>query len=329
MASLSKLIEDFRKLALASTGDVQFLIGSDEAIRHGHSLILTARSSYFERALNTSWRESSEGIFRKPNVEPEIFDIILEYMYTGQCTITMEILPHLAAAAHEMGMNELKMDCEEYACKRLTIDNACSMLDIAMQYGMFLLTQSSLASIVSNAKEIFETPGFVDLDRIHLLHILSLDSVNADELTIWKAAVRWALHQCHQNWKSSRIFKDPDPPGRVLVQVVSFEHLDEDKNKDIDISLKAYHGDIVIYMSTALHAQVCKAIAPLLRCIRFPLIPANDFFCFIEGTGFVPSDVCSKVYRHHAVSNGHHASQMQAKPRKATTATATPSSSEQ
>ncbi|CAG8569134.1 16334_t:CDS:2 [Cetraspora pellucida] len=48
-----------------------------------HSLILRARSPYFHRALSCEWTNKQENIiiFEKPNVSPNIFEIILRYIY--------------------------------------------------------------------------------------------------------------------------------------------------------------------------------------------------------------------------------------------------------
>ncbi|KAG0358533.1 hypothetical protein BG005_002215 [Podila minutissima] len=150
-----------------------FAVVDDEAVRNGHSLILCARSTYFERALNASWRESAEGLYRKPNVEPEIFDMVLENLYTGQCTITMEAPPQLAAAAFELEMNWLKMDYEDYACNHLSNDNTCSILDLAIQNGMSLLLAASLAYILFHASDVFKIPSFIGLDQDLFKQIVS------------------------------------------------------------------------------------------------------------------------------------------------------------
>ena len=44
-----------------------------------HSSILMARSSYFETALSKNWLVVQDGvaIFKKPNVSPEVFEIML------------------------------------------------------------------------------------------------------------------------------------------------------------------------------------------------------------------------------------------------------------
>src|SRR5579862_9888086 len=50
-----------------------------------HSLILSTRSTYFKTALSNEWARKENGIiiFKKPNISPEIIELILKYLYTG------------------------------------------------------------------------------------------------------------------------------------------------------------------------------------------------------------------------------------------------------
>ena len=48
-----------------------------------HSLILSARSTYFKAALSKEWAKKENGIitFKKPNISPEIIELILKYLH--------------------------------------------------------------------------------------------------------------------------------------------------------------------------------------------------------------------------------------------------------
>jgi hypothetical protein len=85
---LSDLSQDIGQLF--STGDNCDLIiraGEGQNMKEflAHSLILSARSTHFKTALFNDWAEKESGtiIFKKPNISPEIIEIILKYLYTG------------------------------------------------------------------------------------------------------------------------------------------------------------------------------------------------------------------------------------------------------
>ena len=85
---LSELSHDIGQLL--STGDNYDLIiqaGEGQNMKEFfvHSLILSTRSTYFKAALSRVWSKKEDGviIFKKPNISPNTFEIILKYLYTG------------------------------------------------------------------------------------------------------------------------------------------------------------------------------------------------------------------------------------------------------
>ena len=78
---------------LLSSGDNYDLIiqaGEGQNMKEffAHSLILSARSTYFKTALLKECAKMEYGIiiFKKPNISPEIIELILKYIYAGSVT---------------------------------------------------------------------------------------------------------------------------------------------------------------------------------------------------------------------------------------------------
>ena len=79
---LVELSNDYEKLFEVETGyDVVIYAGEEPNIKeiHAHSIILCIRSQYFRSAFSNEWAEKRDGkfIFRKPNISPQLFNIIL------------------------------------------------------------------------------------------------------------------------------------------------------------------------------------------------------------------------------------------------------------
>ncbi|RGB35315.1 hypothetical protein C1646_699919 [Rhizophagus diaphanus] len=77
-----EISSDYEKLLETEKGhDVIIYAGEDENMNeiHAHSLILCTRSQYFFAALYNDWVEKKNGIFifKKPNISPRLFKIIL------------------------------------------------------------------------------------------------------------------------------------------------------------------------------------------------------------------------------------------------------------
>ncbi len=77
-----EIINDYEKLFETDEGyDVIIYAGENEIVKeiHAHSLILCIRSQYFRTAFSNEWAEKKNGkfIFKKPNISPQFFKIIL------------------------------------------------------------------------------------------------------------------------------------------------------------------------------------------------------------------------------------------------------------
>ncbi|PKY17034.1 hypothetical protein RhiirB3_403719, partial [Rhizophagus irregularis] len=68
--------------------DIIIEVGNDPHIRkfRAHTLILNYRSLYFREILSTDKKKSDEHI-KLPNISPEIFQIILRYIYGGRLSL--------------------------------------------------------------------------------------------------------------------------------------------------------------------------------------------------------------------------------------------------
>jgi hypothetical protein len=73
-------INDYEKLLeTGERSDVIIYAGENEKEFRAHSAILCVRSEYFHAALSKNWVEKKDGmfIFKKPNIESNLFQIIL------------------------------------------------------------------------------------------------------------------------------------------------------------------------------------------------------------------------------------------------------------
>ena len=81
---LAELSSDYEKLFETEIGyDIIIYAGEGQNVKeiHAHSNILSIRSQYFRTAFSNRWAEKNDGkfVFRKPNISPYLFNIILRY----------------------------------------------------------------------------------------------------------------------------------------------------------------------------------------------------------------------------------------------------------
>ncbi|KAF0414549.1 BTB-domain-containing protein [Gigaspora margarita] len=98
--------------------DIKINVGENPHIKEfkAHSIILSAKSDYFKAALSSRWARKEEGfiIFDKPNISPPVFEIIINYIYTGTFSNNDGVsLLDIFIAADEIGLFEISQQVEK------------------------------------------------------------------------------------------------------------------------------------------------------------------------------------------------------------------------
>lgn len=104
------------------TGDFGNLFNNDEhsdfVLKCGeksffvHKAVLAARSDFFAGMLRSNMKERNESTGKIENVEPDILELVLRYMYSGELAqLSMETTPKVYNAADRFGVEPLKVKC--------------------------------------------------------------------------------------------------------------------------------------------------------------------------------------------------------------------------
>src|SRR5688572_16906988 len=112
---LSDLSQDIGQLFLTEDNyDVIIRAGEGQNMKEffAHSLILSARSTYFKTALSEEQakKENEIIIFKEPNISPEIIELILKYLYTGIINFDKQNVTQilkLSSAAEKLSLQKL------------------------------------------------------------------------------------------------------------------------------------------------------------------------------------------------------------------------------
>ncbi|PKC04284.1 hypothetical protein RhiirA5_422471 [Rhizophagus irregularis] len=112
---LAELSSDYEKLFETEIGyDVIIHAGEGQNSKeiHAHSNILCIRSQYFRSAFSNEWAKKRDGkfIFKKPNISPQLFNIILRFIYCGNIDLKNLQGPdvlELLIAVDELNINSL------------------------------------------------------------------------------------------------------------------------------------------------------------------------------------------------------------------------------
>ncbi|KAF9975579.1 Interferon-induced protein 44-like [Actinomortierella ambigua] len=249
-------------------------------------------------------------------MEPPIFDLIVRYLYTSKVEVTLDNMGPLMEAAMELQLNELVSACEDYACKSIKKETVYDLLVFARQLGLKRLWSAALGYFEAHAESLLEAHDWVSLDVDILTQLLSLESIAARELKIWKTVVRYACHKNGYDHIDCPLLQFPEWPGRLLVKVDYGEEKKSDvsdndhnntgshdqsgsKDETSDGEAKASaieSNNIVVTLPHRRFQDLQDTVGSMLPVVRFTSFEITDFVRCVEGTGLVPAEICRRVY---------------------------------
>ncbi|CAB4377961.1 unnamed protein product [Rhizophagus irregularis] len=200
-----ELMNDYEKLLEIDKGyDVIIYAGEDEVEIHAHSLILCIRSQYFYAAFSNKWANKKDGKFvlNKPNISPQILNIILRFIYCGKIDLTklqgQEIL-NLLIAVDELNVQTLIQSIQDYLINYqydFLQQNSIEIVLTAYQYENFTdLWNYCLYKICEKPDVLFNSDKFINLKEPLLESLLERDYFFSDEVVIWDNLIKWSFSQ--------------------------------------------------------------------------------------------------------------------------------------
>ncbi|KAG9300188.1 hypothetical protein G9A89_002634 [Geosiphon pyriformis] len=196
--------------------DVRIIVGNGLNTKtfHAHSQILAARSSYFAVALSSNWvkRENNTIIFSKPNISPQMFEVILRHIYSGEILLDeyeVPIIIELLVAADELIMEDLISHLEDYLIEQYEEEmkeNFFTLRETSNRHGSFKKLQNFFTDITArNPAAIFNSKEFTTLNKSALASVLCRDDLNLEESQIWEKIIEWGVAKSGSNIKAEEI----------------------------------------------------------------------------------------------------------------------------
>jgi speckle-type POZ protein len=129
---LSQLEESFDKMPLS---DVTFNVRGQKFA--AHKIILAMRSPVFAAMFhNRTYKEALSGQVKVDDIDPDVFQELLRYLYTGLTRSTaMEVMaPGILAAANKYLLDQLKHRCETHLIRQMSAKNCLNMLTLTTHH---------------------------------------------------------------------------------------------------------------------------------------------------------------------------------------------------
>ncbi|UZO06777.1 uncharacterized protein OCT59_027086 [Rhizophagus irregularis] len=177
--------------------DVTIEVGNDPYIKifRAHMVILHYRSTYLRRMLSTN-KKNNDGTLvhiKLPNILPEIFQIILRYIYSGRISLeeydTSDIIRILIAGS-ELGLQELITYIQSFLIKTKANwmeQNFNLIYQTCFENDSFLELQNFCTNLTSKEPDkIFKSLNFASIPVKLLITIIQSDNLQMEEIQVWK-----------------------------------------------------------------------------------------------------------------------------------------------
>ncbi|GBB84904.1 hypothetical protein RclHR1_01150008 [Rhizophagus clarus] len=185
--------------------DVTIEVGNDPYVKifRAHKVILHYRSTFLRRILSTNKKKNDETLIhiKLPNILPEIFQIILRYIYNGRISLkeydTSDIIKILVAES-ELGLQELITYLQSFLIetKANWIEQNLNLIyQTIFKNDSFLELQKFCTNLITKKpNKIFKSLNSSTPERL-LISLIQSDNLQMDEIQVWKHLLEWGLAQ--------------------------------------------------------------------------------------------------------------------------------------
>ncbi|CAG8573484.1 2877_t:CDS:2 [Paraglomus occultum] len=166
-----------------------------------HTQILCAQSTYFQAALSKKWLKKKGDcyIFEKTNIEADVFEIILRYLYTGEMNIKNCDVPQilkLLVATDELGLVDFLQFARNYLLESkdtFIIEQPGRVLESIFRLeSCKKLRLLCINAICNNYASIFDDANrYLTLEKDIFALLLQQDNLCMKEVELWKYVLRW------------------------------------------------------------------------------------------------------------------------------------------
>nr|XP_022307254.1 BTB/POZ domain-containing protein 6-like isoform X4 [Crassostrea virginica] len=180
--------------------DVKFQVGKAGKLISAHKYVLASRSSVFAAMFYGGLPETSDVIVVS-DIEPEVFDILLRFLYYEKREVTSTTVIGTLYAAEKYAVKELVNLCRSYLESSINEETVCDILEIFRIFSMTDLFSKCMTFIFrskSCAEKVFESQGFLQCSRECLESLIKDDELPLPEETVYNSLIRWAEHNCAQ-----------------------------------------------------------------------------------------------------------------------------------
>ncbi|RIA86311.1 hypothetical protein C1645_829459 [Glomus cerebriforme] len=204
----AKLLQDISSMYSTSTDyNVIIQVGTNQNIKEfrAHSNILRARSKYFKAALSNEWstEDNNSILFKKPNINPNVFKLILKYIYSGEMQLSKQSgadVLELLAASDELLFSELFPFIQDHIIRFKSDWIEHNLILVLNRISKTVndyknLRDRCIKFVLADPLSFVISKDFPLLDKDILYELFEREDFLIEETIIWDCLIKWGIEQ--------------------------------------------------------------------------------------------------------------------------------------
>ncbi|XP_014196918.1 kelch-like protein 7 [Haplochromis burtoni] len=198
-----------------------------------HRAVLAAASHVFRLMFTTRMKESVSPEVELRSVEPEILELLLEYIYTSQITVDSTNAESLLNVANQYQIEPVKMMCAKFIFGQIDATNCLGISVLSDRMNCPELKAAAEEFSYLHFTDVCRLDEFLNLDIAQLAQLLHQDKLTVYcETQVYDAAVRWLKYNIPSRQQHIvdvlRCIRLPLVPKTFLLETVKTEPLFQD-----------------------------------------------------------------------------------------------------
>ncbi|KAJ6249387.1 pep-cterm sorting domain-containing protein [Anaeramoeba flamelloides] len=205
--------------------DLEFRVGKKETIFYGHKFLIGLVSDFwYNKLYKEGWQTKTKkgrDLLQLPKLDPILFELFLEYVYTREVAIKSSLLFDLQKKADQYGVPQLKKQFSEKFIDNIDLTNCLHFYEYAIGSGVKEWVSDVKKFISINTEIILmKKDCFEGLREDTIKEILSFENFLSPEIQIFRALRHWAQKRVEKMGSTTLLSSELQNKSKVTVKTL-------------------------------------------------------------------------------------------------------------
>ena len=224
-----------------------------------HKFVLSISSPVFEAMFYGELAETKDSINLR-DCEYESMLELFRFMYSDEVNLNGSNVMGVLYLAKKYMVPSLADKCTDYLQDKLDTSNAFSILPKAHQFDEKKLVKRCWKVIDEHSEEAIKSDGFATLERSLIEEVIKRDTLNIEEVELFKAVDSWATKKCKEEGLTADGNVKRKLLGENIVKAIRFPAMKQQDFVGVVLDTKILTPDevfdVVKYLNLVLSSPV-------------------------------------------------------------------------